>query len=661
MDKVFDSSNYTFSVYALPLLAMGLLSAGHGLAVLIRERASSVSLAFAATTTATAVWLLSFAAVYSTNDTSVVMAWVRVEHLGVAFIPTTVLLFTVAVTGRLRSLWPFVAGAAALSSTFYVLIVSTNWFIVDLHRYYWGFYPIYGWPIVPFIVFFGTALTASLHIYKRALTETTSDTQRKRLQAIWLALLIADLGSVDYLPAFHVPVYPFGYVFICAFMFIGTLAIWRYRLVDITTAFAANEIVETMADALLVLDRDGVIRVANGAAATVLGSSAEALIGLTGAELDAMWFDGALGGLLSPETLHRSEVSYRKPGGGTGTALIAASTVRGGSGERQATICIVHDITERKLAEEALRESEGLYRTLVETSPDAVLVAEQGGLVLMANRRAAELVGLKNPEELRGRNAMEFVAPQDQQRLSDSFEQASGSVIVRDVEYMLVTNDGALLPAELSVSRVPGAAGQFNAIMAVARDISERKRAEETIRFLAFHDALTGVANRSVLMDHLAKALAQARRQGHALGLLFLDLDNFKEINDTVGHAVGDETLREIAAELVQLVREGDTLARMGGDEFVILLAHINDIGEAVAVAERVLARSRLPRAAGARAVPVTASIGIATYPADGDDAEVLLRSADTAMYAAKRQGGNSYQMAANLNARPETSQRTAS
>jgi diguanylate cyclase (GGDEF)-like protein/PAS domain S-box-containing protein len=643
---MFDLSSYSFSLYALPLLIMGLLSAGHGVAVLLRERASSVSLAFAATTTATAVWLLSFAAVYSTNDTSVVMDWVRVEHVGVAFIPTMVLLFTTAVTGRLRSLWPFVAGALVLSTTFYVLIVSTGWFIVDLHRYYWGFYPIYGWPIVPFIVFFGTALTASLRIYKSALTETTSDTQRKRLQAIWLALLIADLGSVDYLPAFHVPVYPFGYVFICAFMFIGTFAIWRYRLVDITTAFAANQIVETMADALLVLDRDGVIRVANGAAATMLGSTKQELTGMTASELDGRWFAGALDGLSHPEALHQSEVTYHNASGGHGTALISASLVRDGAGAQQAIVCIAHDITERKRAEESVRESEVLYRTLVETSPDAVLVAERDGRVLMANRRAAELVGLDNTDDLRGRNALEFVAPSDHQRLSDSFAKASGSIVIRDVEYTVVTKDGVSLPAELSVSRVPSASGEYGAIMAVARDISERKRAEETIRYLAFHDALTGLATRSVLIDRTNNALATARRERSMLGLLFLDIDKFKEINDSVGHAVGDETLQQIARDLQQLVREGDTIARMGGDEFVILLPRISDTAEAVSVAERVLARIREPRLAISRSAIVTASIGIALYPTHGADAEALLRHADIAMYEAKNRGGNGYRIA---------------
>ncbi len=650
MEAMFDSSNYSFSFYSLPLLIVGGLGVIYALAIFSRERASNVARAFLLMVLVTDTWLLSFAMIYSTNNPAVAFSWVRVEHIGVMSIPAGVLLFTTAVTGRLRTLWPVVLAAAVISAVSYTLVFSTDWFIVGMHHYYWGYYPIYGWPFLAFVVFFGVVLTASLRLHRKGIEQTNSETQRRRLKAISLALLIADVATIDYLPAFHVPVYPFGYIFIGLFILLATRAIWLYRLVDITPAFAANEIVETMADALVVLDREGIIRAANTAAATMLGTSSAKLRGLTAAEFDSMWFEGALGGLEKPEAITHTEIAYHRSDGQAGTALISASAVHDHAGERQATVCIVHDITERKRAEEALREREALYRTLIETSPDAVLVAEQDGRILMVNRRAAELMGYREPEDVRGKNAMEFVAPEDQQRLSDSFADASGSVIIRDVEYTLVTKDGRLLPAELSVSRVPGATGEFSGIMAVARDISERKRAEETIRHLAFHDPLTGVANRSVLMEHLGKALAQARRQGHLLGLLFLDLDNFKEINDTAGHAAGDEILRQAAKRLLQLVREGETLARVGGDEFVILLPHIAAATDAATVAERVITCFRAGGVSQG-GFGVTASVGIAIYPTDGADSEALLRLADQAMYVAKSHGGNTYQPATDLSA----------
>ncbi len=647
MNAAFDLSNYSFSVYSLPLLLVGGGAAVLGITLSVRDRASAVSLAYLAMTLSASIWLLSFAAIYSTNVPSAVLFWVKVEHAGVVSIPATLFLFSAAVTGQLRRMSPVVLLGALLSATFFVGVISTGWFVVGLDHHYWGYYPVYGWPVVGLLVFFGGMFSASLQLFRTALAQAGPESRRQRLKGIYVALTIAYGGSIDYLPALHVPVYPFGYVFIGACMVLITRAVWRYRLVDITPAFAANEIVETMADALLVFDREGVIRVANEAATEMLGSPKQELIGTPATTLDANWFDGALGGLAKP--LQHAEVRFSRPDGEERTALISISMMRDGAGQRQATVWIAQDITERKQAEQAVRESEALYRTLVETSPDAVLVAERDGRVLMANRRAAELVGLSSPEEVCGRNALEFVTPDDQQRLREGFEEASGSVVIRDMEYTLVKHDGSTLPAELSVSRVPGAAGEFTAIMAVARDISERKRAEETIRYLAFHDGLTGVATRSVLVDRLAQAVAQARRDGSKVALLFLDLDGFKEVNDTAGHTTGDGVLRSIASELGELLREGDTLARMGGDEFVVLLPRISDGEEAVRVAVRILQRLRRRRSVGDHQFVVTASIGIAIHPDDGDGPEALLRGADVAMYAAKAHGGDAYQLFAEL------------
>ena len=176
-------------------------------------------------------------------------------------------------------------------------------------------------------------------------------------------------------------------------------------------------------------------------------------------------------------------------------------------------------------------------------------------------------------------------------------------------------------------------------------EITERKRAEETIRHRAYHDALTGLPNRALFTDRLTVARAQARRTGQMLAVMFLDLDRLKVVNDTAGHPEGDGLLKSVAQQLEGLVREGDTVARVGGDEFTVLLPGITRVDSAVEVAERILKALRRTWALGGHEFHVTASIGITVYPTDGDDPETLLRNADIAMYRAKEEGGNGYQL----------------
>jgi diguanylate cyclase (GGDEF)-like protein len=174
-------------------------------------------------------------------------------------------------------------------------------------------------------------------------------------------------------------------------------------------------------------------------------------------------------------------------------------------------------------------------------------------------------------------------------------------------------------------------------------DISDRKRVEERVQYLALHDALTGLANRVLFFDRLNTAIATAHRKNGSFALLYLDLDDFKPVNDNYGHETGDLVLRCIAERLRGRVRESDTVARLGGDEFILLFNDTLDESAAITVAEKVIAEVTAPLPVEGCAHRVGCSIGIALYPRDGEDADSLMRHADTAMYGAKRLGKNRY------------------
>ena len=294
-------------------------------------------------------------------------------------------------------------------------------------------------------------------------------------------------------------------------------------------------------------------------------------------------------------------------------------------------------------AEQTLKESEERYRLLVELSPEAIIVQSDERIVY-ANYAAANLFGASSAEALLGLAVADFVHPDHHENFraherhlrenqqadlkAEKFVQLDGQV--RDVEVVMasVTYGGKL------------------ATQILTRDITERRRAEEQLLHDAFHDSLTGLPNRALFIDHLKLAVNHCRRRkGYLFAVLFIDLDRFKVINDSLGHMVGDELLIAIARRLEICLRDGDTIARLGGDEFTILLDGIKDYGDAQRVAERVQELLEQPFGLSGRELFVTASIGI-KYSRGGDEQpEDLLRDADTAMYCAKALGKAQYQV----------------
>jgi diguanylate cyclase (GGDEF)-like protein/PAS domain S-box-containing protein len=297
------------------------------------------------------------------------------------------------------------------------------------------------------------------------------------------------------------------------------------------------------------------------------------------------------------------------------------------------------DVTELKATEQALRESEERYRRLVEAGPIALLT-HRNGRVSFANAKALELFGTRTPADLVGRPLASLVHPDDRRVLQVQPElEARSDAAVELGEARILRLDGRAV--EVEAVAVPISERGEASIQVMLLDITERKRAEERVRHLAHHDALTNLPNRALLLDRLRQALREARRDRGRIAVLMLDLDHFKAINDTLGHPIGDRFLCAVADRLRTAVRESDTLARFGGDEFTLVQTRLHQPGGAGVLAAKILASVAQPFLIDGRELRTTTSIGIAVSPEQGTEPEPLIEHADVALYRAKADGRN--------------------
>lgn len=289
-----------------------------------------------------------------------------------------------------------------------------------------------------------------------------------------------------------------------------------------------------------------------------------------------------------------------------------------------------------------LHEERAKFERLVELSPDGILLVDAHGKIQLANPAMHRMLRIENGHTLNEQSLMAYVAPDERDRRQAPFSHViAHPAEVAHTETVFVREDGERFPVEVVAGHMVWQ-GQPTAQI-IVRDIVERKQAEEQLRVLAYHDPLTGLPNRSLFHTLLNQALAQARRAQRTGAVIFIDLDHFKNINDSLGHALGDLLLRHAAARLSGCLRESDTVARLGGDEFTVLLGEISQVADAVTVAKKILDVMAAPFDLGGQEAFVTASLGISVFPGDGDDLQTLLKNADTALYRAKEQGRSGY------------------
>jgi diguanylate cyclase (GGDEF)-like protein/PAS domain S-box-containing protein len=280
------------------------------------------------------------------------------------------------------------------------------------------------------------------------------------------------------------------------------------------------------------------------------------------------------------------------------------------------------------------------FRDIVETSPDLITRMNAAGEYLYVSGASMSLLGYPR-EELLSRAIFEFADPEDHAAIREYLASVSRERFPWAFSYRALTRDGRTRWVEMSSGC--DASGPEPEIVSYARDVTERKRVEDHIAYLAYHDELTGLPNRTLFLDRLTIALAHAQRFKRLVAVLYIDLDHFKRINDTLGHSVGDQLLDAVASRLRESTRISDTVGRLGGDEFAVLLSEIAHEDDLARIARKILDELSHRFAFEEHQLYVSASMGISVYPRDGSDPQSLMKNADSAMYRAKNSGRNGY------------------
>jgi diguanylate cyclase (GGDEF)-like protein/PAS domain S-box-containing protein len=402
-------------------------------------------------------------------------------------------------------------------------------------------------------------------------------------------------------------------------------------------------------DAILGKTIEGIITSWNGGAERIYGYSAKEAIGKSVTMLAPTdrtdEVPAVLEHLKRGETVRRLETVHLRRDGKEIHIELTVSPIRDAQERIVGASTIGRDISERKRAEENLVQMEGKYRGLLEAAPDAMVVVNQGGEIVLVNLQAEKEFGYRR-DELLGQKVKTIIPKGFAERLiadgTRSAEDALAQQIGTGLELTGRRKDGSDFPIEIMLSPLKSAEGIL--VTAAIRNVSVARAMSLQMTHLAEHDFLTELPNRTLVNDRISQAIAAAQRHPTRVAVLFLDLDGFKHINDSLGHPTGDKLLQSIAKRLVKCVRGSDTISRQGGDEFVALLLDVDRPEDAGITARRMLQVVAEPHSIDQHDLHITASIGVSIYPDDGLDAETLIKNADTAMYQAKEHGRQNYQ-----------------
>ncbi|HQM42602.1 MAG TPA: PAS domain S-box protein [Smithellaceae bacterium] len=409
-------------------------------------------------------------------------------------------------------------------------------------------------------------------------------------------------------------------------------------------------ILEKMEEGLFELDLKGNITFVNDAECRKLGYSREELTGMNYRQFQDENTAKKTRQIFSEvykkeEPIQLLDVEIIRKNGSKAFNEISVSLLKDKQGKATGFRGISRDVTVRRQMEEMIRQSEEKYRTIINEVDEWYFEIDLAGNVIFVNDAIVRSVGYP-PERLIGLNYKSFTSEERSGEVFKIFRQVYETrEPIKNFPYEFVLPDGKITFFELSVFPKLDDQGKVVGFRGVGHDVTERKRTEEQLNYIATHDLLTGLPNRMLLMDRLKMATAQAKRNAQKLALMMLDLDNFKNVNDSLGHMVGDKLLKEISLRLTGRLRQNDTICRLGGDEFIILLPAIERVEDAVEVAKIILESFEQSFICNDHLINSSISIGIAIYPDDAQDIDVLMKNADMAMYYVKAHGRNGYHL----------------
>jgi len=624
---------------AIPALISGSLAA-----YAFTRRPVVGSRVFAFLMLALCVWSVFYGVELSCLQLQGMLISAVLEYIGIAAVPVLFLILTLVYTGReewvtqrtiiLLFVIPFIT----------IAMVATN----HLHYFYYsttsvdtgGPFPMIAltrgpWFWVHSVYSYAALLAATFLLIARMGKPGTMF--RKQVIAMLVGLCAPWTVNILYVA---VGLMPFGHLDLTPFAFTvtGVVIAWSmfsHSLFDIVP-MAYDKVVDSIDDAILVLDRRKRIVEYNRAAREILELSQADI----GQSVAIVWKD-------RPDLLKLSEADESNrieivSGLRDSIRYYEASAYDVEDRHRRPigkTISL-HDTTDKKKAEEALRQSEEKYRTLVENINDVFYALDNQGTITYVSPVVERLSKYK-VSDLIGKPFTCIVYPDDLPGLLDSFNRlVSGQL--EPWEFRALDKDGRIIFVRTS-SRPIYEDGEIVGITALITDITEQKRLEQELVKMATHDFLTGLPNRVLLIDRFKMAAALAHRNKARLAIMSLDLDKLKSINDTLGHAVGDQVLKLSGMRLTGIIRASDTLARIGGDEFVLVMLETHHMEDATAIAQKILDSFKEPLLIEDHQLHLSTSIGIAIYPEDAKDLETLIKKSDAALYYCKGHGRNQF------------------